>query len=106
MITFLRSTILGAVALALFPAGVRAGTPEIRIFGSADEIVAEYKRTDYWGKIEPGATIEVPPYLTVATSPTWNKDSACLPGEGKKVLCDPRMSRTRKCAKWAFWVRA
>ncbi len=28
----------------------------------------------------------MPPYLTVATSPTWNKDSAKLPVNDKKEL--------------------
>ena len=75
-----------AVALMLLVPAAQAQTPEIRIFGSSDEIVAEYKSSGYWGKIEKGTVIEVPPYLTVATSPTWNEDSAALPVEVKKEL--------------------
>ncbi len=60
--------------------------PEIRVFGSADEVIAEYKKADYWGRIEKGTTISVPPYLTVATSPTWDKQAASLPLAVKKEL--------------------
>ena len=78
------ATITLAVTLLVPVAG--AETPEIRIFGSANEIIAEYKSANFWGKIEKGAAIDVPPYLTIATSPTWNKDSAILPVNDKKEL--------------------
>lgn len=81
----LRAT-TGAFALVFLIPAAWAQTPEIRIFGSAKEIVEEYKSAGYWGKIEAGAAIEVPPYLTVATSPTWNEESAALPVEVKKEL--------------------
>ena len=78
------ATVMLAVTLLVPVAG--AETPEIRVYGSANEIIAEYKSANFWGKIEKGAAIDVPPYLTVATSPTWDKDSASLPVKDKKEL--------------------
>jgi len=63
-----------------------AETPAILIFGSANEIIAEYKSAGFWGELEEGSAMDVPPYLTVVTSPTWDKDSASLPVEVKKEL--------------------
>jgi len=81
-----RCTAVLAIAASLLAPGARAGSPDIRIFGSATEIIAEYKSRGYWGEISEGSAIRVPPYLTVVTSPTWDKDSASLPVEVKKEL--------------------
>ena len=50
------ATITLAVTLLVPVAG--AETPEIRIFGSANEIIAEYKSANFWGKIEKGTENE------------------------------------------------
>ena len=86
MISIARQAAAITLAVTLLVPVAGAETPEIRIFGSANEIITEYKSANFWGKIEKGATIDVPPYLTVATSPTWNKDSAILPVNDKKEL--------------------
>lgn len=86
MITIAKHAATVTLAVTLLVPVAGAETPEIRIYGSANEIIAEYKRANFWGKIEKGAAIDVPPYLTVATSPTWNKDSASLPVKDKKEL--------------------
>ena len=86
MMTVSRHAGWAVLALALVSAAAHGAAPEIRIFGSAEEIIAEYQRSGYWGAIEPGAVIEVPPYLTVVTSPTWDEQSAGLPVEVKKEL--------------------
>ena len=86
MIAIARRAAAVTIGVMLLVPVVGAETPEIRIFGSADEIVAEYRSADYWGEIEADSAIEVPPYLTVATSPTWDKKSASLPVEVKKEL--------------------
>jgi uncharacterized FlgJ-related protein len=81
------AALLTAIALVLPRLSVAdAAIPEIRIFGSADAIIEEYKRAGYWGSGQAGAITDVPPYLTVLTSPTWDKDSAALPVEVKKEL--------------------
>jgi Bax protein len=86
MATLIRRAAIVAL-VAVFPTpSAWAETPEIRIFGSNDEIIAEYQRSGYWGEIAKDSAISVPPYLTVATSPTWDKDSARLPVEVKKEL--------------------
>jgi Bax protein len=81
-----RAATVATAVFLLIPSVVEAKEPEIKIFGSANEIVAEYKSAGYWGRIEPGSAIAVPPYLTVVSSPTWSKDSAVLPVEVKKEL--------------------
>jgi uncharacterized FlgJ-related protein len=86
MIAIARRAAAVTIGVMLLVPVVGAETPEIRIFGSADEIVAEYRSADYWGEIEADSAIAVPPYLTVATSPTWDKKSASLPVEVKKEL--------------------
>jgi uncharacterized FlgJ-related protein len=86
MITITRRVAIFMLAAALLAPVSRAESPDIRIFGSAAEIIAEYKRGGYWGEIAEGSAVSVPPYLTVATSPTWNKDSARLPVAVKKEL--------------------
>ena len=86
MINIARQAATITLAVTLLVPVAEAETPEIRIFGSANEIIAEYKSANFWGKIEKGAAIDVPPYLTVATSPMWNKDSAILPVNDKKEL--------------------
>jgi len=86
MIAIARRAAAVTIGVMMLVPVVGAETPEIRIFGSADEIVAEYRSADYWGEIEADSAIEVPPYLTVATSPTWDKKSASLPVEVKKEL--------------------
>ena len=86
MITIARHAATVTLAVTLLVPVAGAETPEIRVYGSANEIIAEYKSANFWGKIEKGAAIDVPPYLTVATSPTWNKDSAKLPVNDKKEL--------------------
>ena len=86
MIAIARRAAAVTIGVMLLVPVVGAETPEIRIFGSADEIVAEYRSADYWGEIEADSAIAVPPYLTVATSPTWDKKSASLPVEMKKEL--------------------
>jgi len=86
MITIARHAATVTLAVTLLVPVAGADTPEIRIYGSANEIIADYKSANFWGKIEKGAAIDVPPYLTVATSPTWNKDSASLPVNDKKEL--------------------
>jgi len=86
MATLIRRAAIVAL-VAVFPTpSAWAETPEIRIFGSNDEIIAEYQRSGYWGEIAKDSAISVPPYLTIATSPTWDKDSARLPVEVKKEL--------------------
>jgi uncharacterized FlgJ-related protein len=86
MITLARHAATVTLAVILLVPVAGAETPEILIYGSANEIIAEYKSADFWGMIEADSAIDVPPYLTVATSPTWDKDSASLPVEDKKEL--------------------
>ena len=53
--------------------GFADNLPEIRIFSSTDELIDLYSGVDYWGELDPGKILEVPPYLVVATQKTWQK---------------------------------
>ena len=86
MITISRHAAIAMLAVILCAPVSGAVIPEIRVFGSADEIVTEYQKTGYWGAVEQGAAMEVPPYLTVLASETWDKSAASLPVEVKKEL--------------------
>ena len=60
--------------------------PEIRIFSSTNEFIGLYSGVDYWGELDPGKILNVPPYLVVATQKTWSKQAAALTVEDKKEL--------------------
>jgi hypothetical protein len=51
MIAITRRTVLTVLVAALLATAAWSGTPEIRIFGTNDEIIAEYERSGHWGEM-------------------------------------------------------
>lgn len=66
--------------------GFADNLPEIRISSSTAELIELYSGVDYWGELDPGKILEVPPYLVVATQKTWQKQAAALSVNAKKEL--------------------
>jgi len=77
MINIARQAATITLAVTLLVPVAEAETPEIRIFGSANEIIAEYKSANFWGKIEKGAAIDVPPFCQSTTRRSCSTVPSC-----------------------------
>ena len=85
VLSFAKTTLLLGVMLVPYWASAD-NLPEIQIISSVDESIKLYSAVDYWGDLNPGKILEVPPYFVVATTKVWQKQAAALPVSIKKEL--------------------